>query len=114
MSFELNILNNPAGDCGGVNSTSTGCGDHGACGGCQEAPPERSRRDFLKRATTFAFGSFSLTLLPVSSGGTASQQASAVAGGASSARLEERRCRNRKSCLGFWSIRRNASVPESA
>ncbi len=80
MSFELNILNNTAGDCGGFNSASSGCGDHGTCGGCREVPSERSRRDFLKRATTFAFGSLSLTLLPVSSGGTVPRQASALAG----------------------------------
>ena len=85
MNFGLNILNNSAGGCGSGNSASDGCGDHGACGGCREAPPERSRRDFLKRATTIAFGSFSLTLLPVSSGGAAEQQASALACGASSA-----------------------------
>jgi len=82
MSFELNILNNGAGGCGSHNSTSSGCENHGTCGGCHEAPPERSRRDFLRRATTLAFGSFSLTLLPVPSGGTTPQQASAVAGGA--------------------------------
>ena len=85
MNFGLNILNNSAGGCGSGNSASDGCGDHGACGGCREASPERSRRDFLKRATTFAFGSFSLTLLPVSSGGAAEQQATALASGASSA-----------------------------
>ncbi len=85
MNFGLNILNNSAGGCGSGNSASDGCGDHGACGGCREVPPERSRRDFLKRATTIAFGSFSLTLLPVSSGGAAEQQASALASGASSA-----------------------------
>jgi tetrathionate reductase subunit B len=85
MNFGLNILNNSAGSCGSGNSASDGCGSHGACGGCHEAPPERSRRDFLKRATTIAFGSFSLTLLPVSSGDTAAQTASAVASGASSA-----------------------------
>ena len=65
MSF-LNILNQSSGGC-----ESSDCSSGGTCGGCHDAPPERSRRDFLRRATTLAFGSFSLTLLPVPSSGSA-------------------------------------------
>ncbi|MEZ6127143.1 MAG: 4Fe-4S dicluster domain-containing protein [Planctomycetaceae bacterium] len=54
----LNILNNSDSQCG-----SGGCGEGHGCGGC--APSEDSRREFLKRATTVVFGSFTLTMLPV-------------------------------------------------
>ena len=89
MNFGLNILHNSASRCGSGHAAGGGdrseCDDRGACGGCSEAPPESSRRDFLKRATTIVFGSFSLTLLPVPSGDTANQLTSAFTGGTSSA-----------------------------
>ena len=88
MSF-LKILSSSAGACGSEKPTSEGCGGGGLCGGCNDAPPERSRRDFLRRATTIAFGSFSLTLLPVPSsvsgdvaGSTLAGSGVAAAGGA--------------------------------
>lgn len=68
MNFGLNILNNSPDDCG-----SGGCGKHSACGSCGDPPSENSRRDFLKRASTLAFGSFSLTLLPVPADTSAGQ-----------------------------------------
>lgn len=68
-----------------INSSSSGCSGGGTCGGCQDAPPERSRRDFLRRATTLAFGSFSLTLLPVPSNGPAEVAGHALSHGSAAA-----------------------------
>lgn len=68
-----------------INSSSSGCSGGGTCGGCQDTPPERSRRDFLRRATTLAFGSFSLTLLPVPSNGPAAVAGNALSHGSAAA-----------------------------
>jgi tetrathionate reductase subunit B len=65
-----------------ISNSSGSCDSGGTCGGCHDAPPERSRRDFLRRATTLAFGSFSLTLLPVPSSGSAEVAGSAAGQGA--------------------------------
>lgn len=67
MSFELNILNNGGNCCSSGDSTDDRCGDQTGCGGCSEAPDDGSRRQFLQKASTIALGSFSLTLLPMSS-----------------------------------------------
>jgi tetrathionate reductase subunit B len=68
MRSGLNILDNDAGGCGSSNSTGDTCGDQASCGGCTESnsDPAASRRQFLRKATTLVFGSFSLTILPVS------------------------------------------------
>jgi Fe-S-cluster-containing dehydrogenase component len=64
MGPELNILSDTLGSCD--DSAGKHCGTSGACGGCSDAPPASSRRQFLQKASTIAFGSFSLTVLPVS------------------------------------------------
>jgi tetrathionate reductase subunit B len=66
MTYELNILNNGGDSCSSGTSPEKQCGDHTGCGGCSESPNDSSRRQFLNKASTIAFGSFSLTLLPMS------------------------------------------------
>ena len=83
MTFDLNILNNGGECCGSGDSTEKHCGDHTACGGCGEAPNDSSRRQFLNKASTIAFGSFSLTLLPMSTDVSPSESGSADSEGLS-------------------------------
>ncbi|MEZ6061360.1 MAG: 4Fe-4S dicluster domain-containing protein [Planctomycetaceae bacterium] len=77
MNTSLNILNNGPGDCSSGDCAS----HHGACGGCGSGQTDQSRRDFLKRASTIAFGTFSLTLLPVAPESSRGTQVSTLAGG---------------------------------
>ncbi len=86
MNIALNILNNSASDCG--SDDSAGCGNHGLCESCSDAPPESARRDFLKNASTIALGSFSLTFLPVPSDKSVGAPASLLNNGASEEQKE--------------------------
>lgn len=66
MGLELSILNNGQ-DCTGSNkSIGKQCRTAGSCEGCDESLPTDSRRQFLQKASTITFGTFSLTILPVS------------------------------------------------
>jgi tetrathionate reductase subunit B len=80
MTFNLNILNNKQDGCGSGSSAATECGDQSACGGCSESPTASSRRQFLAKASTLVFGSFSLTLLPGAAGIAEKGSAPAAAG----------------------------------
>ncbi len=102
MTFELNILGNHTncGDSGGCGDSGCGgssCGSSlegellsslvGGEGGCSEGPDVSSRRQFLKKASTIAFGTFTLTVLPMS---VAPQSAGeSAAGGALSGAKDE-------------------------